>query len=336
MAGFASSEWSIVVGLGCVLATFLIGRALERRSIDVLPEAGVAMLLGAAVGAVASALGADDVLTDMRFDFEFFMIWLLPPIIFEAGYNMNRRAFFHNLMPTSLLAFGGTLASAAVVAAAVYGAGAMGLCHDLGGLAALYFGTLISATDPVTVLALFARLGVSPDLFALVFGESVLNDAVALVLSRTLLAVHRATGAGAKDAEEGDADGAAAGGGGGAGSSVFTTLALPLALVLAIQIFALSVLIGVGYGAGCSLLFSRLRLGEDAEAIYVEAAIVVACAWAANYTAEALSLSGIVAILVCGVVMAKYCRSSMSEPARVLTARAFKVSGGMGEAGAGS
>lgn len=47
----------------------------------------------------------------------------------------------------------------------------------------LYFGALISSTDPLCVLAIFHDLHVDVNLYALVFGESVLNDAVAIVLS---------------------------------------------------------------------------------------------------------------------------------------------------------
>ncbi|VCX36944.1 unnamed protein product [Gulo gulo] len=47
----------------------------------------------------------------------------------------------------------------------------------------LFFGSLMSATDPVTVLAIFHELHVDPDLYTLLFGESVLNDAVAIVLT---------------------------------------------------------------------------------------------------------------------------------------------------------
>lgn len=50
----------------------------------------------------------------------------------------------------------------------------------------LRFGAMISATDPVTVLAIFTDLHVDVNLYALVFGESVLNDAVAIVLTRTM------------------------------------------------------------------------------------------------------------------------------------------------------
>ena len=51
----------------------------------------------------------------------------------------------------------------------------------------LLFGSLISATDPVTILAVFHDLHVDVDLYSLVFGESVLNDAVAIVLYRLVI-----------------------------------------------------------------------------------------------------------------------------------------------------
>lgn len=96
------------------------------------------------------------------------MIWLLPPIIFEAGYNMNRKAFFDNIFPTTLFAFFGTVFSAFVVAGILFECGKVGYTHPFGGLAALTFGSLISATDPVTVLAVFQALGVKVDLFSMV------------------------------------------------------------------------------------------------------------------------------------------------------------------------
>ena len=73
---------------------------------------------------------------------------------------MNIPAFFANIFPTLFLAFVGTSLSAAAVAVLLYSAGWLGLCYPLTKLAALFFGSLISATDPVTVLAVFQALGV--------------------------------------------------------------------------------------------------------------------------------------------------------------------------------
>ena len=55
----------------------------------------------------------------------------------------------------------------------------------------LQFGAMISATDPVTVLAVFRDLKVEPNLDALLFGESVLNDAVAIVLSQVKISIKK-------------------------------------------------------------------------------------------------------------------------------------------------
>ena len=66
------------------------------------------------------------------------------------------------------------------------------MSYPLSLLASLTFGSLVSATDPVAVLATFNKLGVKQHVFAMVFGESILNDAAALVLTKTLLTFHDA------------------------------------------------------------------------------------------------------------------------------------------------
>eukprot|EP00976_Prorocentrum_cordatum_P092822 1189112-Prorocentrum_minimum.AAC.2 len=57
-------------------------------------------------------------------------------------------------------------------------------------LECLIYGSLISAIDPVATLSILADLNAPPLLYNLVFGESVLNDAVAIVLFRVLAALH--------------------------------------------------------------------------------------------------------------------------------------------------
>ncbi|KAJ1622177.1 Sodium/hydrogen exchanger family-domain-containing protein [Pavlovales sp. CCMP2436] len=291
-------KWTIVVGLVCLILTFLIAHYLESLHFDYLPEAGVAVLLGIAASAIFKMAHGGMMMADMRFDFEFFMIWLLPPIIFEAGYNMNRKAFFDNIFPTALFAFIGTVMSAFTVAGFMVYAGEAGISHPMGGLAALTFGSLISATDPVTVLAVFQALGVKVDLFSMVFGESVMNDAVAIVLSRTMLSF--------KYAE-------------------INAVNIALAGVLFLKIFIGSTLIGVLFGMLSSYVMKHAHMSHHEDALFKESVLVAAFAWASYYVAEAYELSGIVAILFCGIVMAKYTRDNLSEQAQTLTSRTFKV-----------
>ncbi|KAI9548202.1 Sodium/hydrogen exchanger 6 [Dissostichus eleginoides] len=130
----------------------------------------------------------DEMLRKVTFDPEVFFNILLPPIIFHAGYSLKRRHFFRNIGSILAYAFIGTVISCFVIGLIMYGiVSFMKVVGQLGGdfffTDCLLFGAIVSATDPVTVLAIFNELKVDVDLYALLFGESVLNDAVAIVLS---------------------------------------------------------------------------------------------------------------------------------------------------------
>jgi sodium/hydrogen exchanger 8 len=293
----AAAKLTAVVGILALAATFTIGFILEANHVHWMPEAGVGIIVGFVVASAASFVGDVQMLDNERFDFEFFMTWLLPPIIFEAGFNMNVGVFFKNIGPTMFFAFVGTFLSTFVVGGLVYQAGQMGLCYPLGLLASLVFGSLISATDPVTVLAVFQALGVKVDLFSMVFGESVLNDAVAIVLSRTLLGFITTPMSGAS---------------------------VVAACVTFCKIFVGSTVIGGFFGVFSAFLFKHLDLKHHHDIVFLECALSFPFPWAAYYMAEALQLSGIVAILFCGIVMATYTRCNFSEESVTLTAGAYK------------
>ncbi len=137
-------------------------------------------------GEVRDATEVNEIDQKATFDPEIFFNVLLPPIIFHAGYSMKKRFFFRNIGSILALAFVGTVVSTFVVGGVMYGVATVFPHLKFSLLDSLHFGALISATDPVTVLAIFNDLSVDVNLYALVFGESVLNDAVAIVLTRTL------------------------------------------------------------------------------------------------------------------------------------------------------
>jgi len=183
---------AIVLQIALTAAAMLIGYAAERKHLSWLPEGVCALLLGVFVGIIMHFTEDDEdtILELVDFDPEFFFFVLLPPIIFESGYSMRPYYFFKNIGGICVFAFLGTLVSTVIIGTLMYLAGQIGICDELGILDSLIFGSLISATDPVSVLAVFSKLGTGIHLYNLVFGESVLNDAVALVLYRILLKFH--------------------------------------------------------------------------------------------------------------------------------------------------
>lgn len=110
------------------------------------------------------------------------LVLLLPPLLFEASFHLDWRRFRRDGLLTLVLAGPGVLVSTGITAALTWaGFRALGVDGlDLG--AAFLFAAIVSATDPVSVLALFKAFRVDRRLYALVEGESLLNDGVAVVL----------------------------------------------------------------------------------------------------------------------------------------------------------
>ncbi len=111
---------------------------------------------------------------------------LVPPLVFEATLHIPWRRLKHDLVPIVLLAAVGTLIGTFIVG---------GIVQQVLGLswaAAIAFGALISATDPVAVVAFFRSLGVSKRLTMLMEGESLFNDGVSIVIFGLAIAAGKA------------------------------------------------------------------------------------------------------------------------------------------------
>jgi NhaP-type Na+/H+ or K+/H+ antiporter len=125
--------------------------------------------------------------TALQFSEEIFFMALLPPILFYSGYELKRELFFRHIKPIVSFAAIGTTVSGLVTGFLLWGilkAGWLGVVQPTL-LELLTFGALIAATDTVSVLGVLQAKKVDPHLFSLVFGESALNDAAAIVLFRS-------------------------------------------------------------------------------------------------------------------------------------------------------
>uniref|UniRef100_A0A8C9TR15 Sodium/hydrogen exchanger n=1 Tax=Scleropages formosus TaxID=113540 RepID=A0A8C9TR15_SCLFO len=235
----------------------------------------------------------------LSFNPEIFFNLFLPPIIFHGAYSLNQRLFFNKIGSVLTFAFLGTLISCGIIGACMYGF--VKLMVQLGHAAAgdfhltdcLFFGSLMSATDPVSVLAIFAELQVDSDLYILLFGESILNDAVAIVLTYAISTYS---------------------------TSTFEASSFFLSIGHFIAVFAGSFGIGLAYTI-VTHLTKFMQLNSHP---LLETGLFFLLSWSTFLSAEACSLSGIVAVMFCGIMQAHYTFHNLSAEAKVRTKQLFE------------
>uniref|UniRef100_A0A4W4DNV6 Sodium/hydrogen exchanger n=1 Tax=Electrophorus electricus TaxID=8005 RepID=A0A4W4DNV6_ELEEL len=242
----------------------------------------------------------NDMLRKVTFDPEVFFNILLPPIIFHAGYSLKKRHFFRNLGSIITYAFLGTAISCFVIGNLMYGV--VKLMQAVGQLTdkfyytdCLFFGAIISATDPVTVLAIFNELHADVDLYALLFGESVMNDAVAIVLSSSIVAYQPS----------------------GVNTHTFDASAFFKSVGVFLGIFSGSFAMGAVTGV---VTFTKLHCFP-----LLETALFFLMSWSTFLLAEACGFTGVVSVLFCGITQAHYTYNNLSEESTKCTKQLFEV-----------
>lgn len=276
----------------CVLALgILLIHLMLQTGFQYVPESVVIVFLGALIGLTMNALSNRNISNwrkEEAFSPTAFFLILLPPIIFESGYNLHKGNFFQNIGSILVFAIFGTTISAFVIGFGIYFLGLADVVYRLGFVESFAFGSLISAVDPVATIAIFHALNVDPVLNMLVFGESILNDAIAIVLTNAAL------------------------------ESNNPLMSTGEAIVLGIERFCLmffaSALIGVVFALVSALLLKHVDLRKNPS---LEFAMMLVFTYAPYVLAEGIHLSGIMAILFCGIVMSHYSHFNLSTVTQI-------------------
>jgi NhaP-type Na+/H+ or K+/H+ antiporter len=148
-----------------------------------LPEVGVTIAVGALTGCIVYQSKHSDALS--TFSTELFFSYLLPIIIFSSGFQISLTQFSSYYTEIITLAVLGTLISVIVIGFLLYLCGRFNIITSLSLMECLSFGSIISATDPVSTLAIFAEFNVQSSLYMIVLGSSILDDAIAVILLNT-------------------------------------------------------------------------------------------------------------------------------------------------------
>ena len=223
-------------------------------------------------------IGLSNILPPVVMTPELVLLIFLPALLFEASWNLDIKALKRDWLSISSLATIGVVVCMFSVAAILHFAGGMKT------QTALLFGAMVSATDPVSVIALFRQMGIDKRLTMILEGESLFNDGTAVVLFKIVLAI------------------VVAGGqltvGGTAGS------------------FCIVVLGGAVLGAVMGYLASRITSAFEDHLL--EITLTMVTAYGAFLAAEHLKVSSVIAVVAAGIVVGNYgSRTGMSASTRL-------------------
>jgi len=214
---------------------------------------------------------------DVSISPQIILAMLVPPLVFEAAFHIRLQDLRRDFWLIVTLAVPGVILTTLLVGGVV--AWGTGLAVP----AALVFGALVSATDPVSVVALFRRLGVPRRLQLLLEGESLFNDGTAIVMFSIMLGI----------ASAGEFD-------------------LVLSLRDFIRIAGGGVLIGIALGMLISQFINRI---DDP---LVETTLTTVLAFGSYLIAESLGVSGVLAVVAAGIVNGNLESTGMSATTRVV------------------
>lgn len=208
---------------------------------------------------------------------ELILALLLPPLVFEAAFHLDFEKLRRSFLTIGLLAIPGVVINMLVVG------GILNLGPGLPLTVALVFGALIAATDPVSVVAIFRRLGAPKELEVLLEGESLFNDGTAIVIFGLALEI-----VGVND----------------------------LDLVASVGTFLQVAAGGLLIGASLGWLFSRIAARVDDYLIEITLSTVLA--FGAYLVAEQFHMSGVLAVVAAGLVSGNGAEAEMSPTTRIV------------------
>lgn len=168
--------------LWVLLASFAkIGFHIYHKITIWIPESCLLIAIGLIVGGIMYAVKEEPpaVLSSTAF-----FLYMLPPIVLDNGYFMPTRPFFENVGTVLWYAVVGTLWNSIGIGVSLYI-----ICQfevfgvqDINLQENLLFASIISAVDPVAALNVFEDIGVNEQIYIVIFGEGLFNDAVTVVL----------------------------------------------------------------------------------------------------------------------------------------------------------
>ncbi|XP_033173822.1 sodium/hydrogen exchanger 3 isoform X11 [Drosophila mauritiana] len=294
---FARVKTPFIIGIWILSASIAkIGFHMTPKLHLIFPESCLLIVVGVVIGVVLYF--CTDVAVSPLTPNTFFF-YMLPPIILDAGYFMPNRLFFDNLGTILLMAVVGTIFNIATIGGSLYACGKMGIYGESetpGLMDVFLFASLISAVDPVAVLAVFEEIHVNEILYIVVFGESLLNDAVTVVMYHMMESYNEI----------------------GLDKIIAQDIASGVGSFFVVALGGTAIGIIWGFLTGLVTRFTdHVRV--------IEPIFIFVMAYLAYLNAEIFHMSGILAITFCGITMKNYVESNISQKSHTTVKYALKM-----------
>ncbi|KAG8852612.1 monovalent cation:H+ antiporter, CPA1 (nhx1) [Tulasnella sp. 330] len=290
------SAWALTILCALLILSLWTSYYVQIKRIRAIHETVLAVFFGMFVGLIIRLSPGHLIREMLTFKHTVFFNLLLPPIILNSGYELKQENFFRNFGSILTFAFAGTFISAVGIGVLTYVYSFLSLeSLNVTLLECLIFGSTLSATDPVTILAIFNQYKVDPKLYSVIFGESLLNDAVSIVMYETLSQFH--------------------------GSDIYVS-SIFHGIGIFLFSFCSSMALGVSFGLGCSLILKHSSLHQYHG---IESCLVALVAYTSYFFSTALHMSGIVSLLFCGITLKHYAYHTMSRRTQRTTKYMFAV-----------
>ncbi|XP_017094923.3 sodium/hydrogen exchanger 3 isoform X8 [Drosophila bipectinata] len=294
---FVRVKTPFIIGIWILSASIAkIGFHMTPKLHLIFPESCLLIVVGVVIGVVLYF--CTDVAVSPLTPNTFFF-YMLPPIILDAGYFMPNRLFFDNLGTILLMAVVGTIFNIATIGGSLYACGLFGIYGESetpGLMDVFLFASLISAVDPVAVLAVFEEIHVNEILYIVVFGESLLNDAVTVVMYHMMESYNEI----------------------GLDKIIAQDIASGVGSFFVVALGGTAIGIIWGFLTGLVTRFTdHVRV--------IEPIFIFVMAYLAYLNAEIFHMSGILAITFCGITMKNYVESNISQKSHTTVKYALKM-----------
>ncbi|XP_044572474.1 uncharacterized protein LOC6503774 isoform X2 [Drosophila ananassae] len=294
---FGRVKTPFIIGIWILSASIAkIGFHMTPKLHLIFPESCLLIVVGVVIGVVLYF--CTDVAVSPLTPNTFFF-YMLPPIILDAGYFMPNRLFFDNLGTILLMAVVGTIFNIATIGGSLYACGLFGIYGEgetPGLMDVFLFASLISAVDPVAVLAVFEEIHVNEILYIVVFGESLLNDAVTVVMYHMMESYNEI----------------------GLDKIIAQDIASGVGSFFVVALGGTAIGIIWGFLTGLVTRFTdHVRV--------IEPIFIFVMAYLAYLNAEIFHMSGILAITFCGITMKNYVESNISQKSHTTVKYALKM-----------